>query len=171
MNDDMWPEQPVPTSPEPNYMIDDETYELQLCNICNQMTNHWFGRCMKHDWKDVPTIPDSSKELEKVLYLYMNKHGNTLSQWKNDDYDYAQTFPATEQEELVPELVTTLESLIALAVQSGKIEELDDMDSHYWLDDDTDTLVDGIITPYLNERRAELEGTTLTNNKKGTNHA
>lgn len=65
------------------------------------------------------------EEIRQTLNEYMSKHGNTISQWKNNDYDYAQTLPVDEQEEIVPELITKIESLTKEAV-SEALQELKD---------------------------------------------
>lgn len=54
-------------------------------------------------------------DIEQMLYKYMDKHGNTISQWKNNDYDYAQTLPENEQMEIVPELVALIQEQVRLA--------------------------------------------------------
>jgi hypothetical protein len=54
-------------------------------------------------------------DIEQMLYKYMDKHGNTISQWKNNDYDYAQTLPENEQMEIVPELVALIQEQVEQA--------------------------------------------------------
>ena len=38
-----------------------------------------------------------------------------------------------------------------------RIDELNKIDEHYWLDDDTDVYIDMIIKPYIESRLLELE--------------
>jgi hypothetical protein len=67
-------------------------------------------RCRKvRHWE---SATEYDKELDDLLLAYMEKHGNTISQWRNNDYDYAQTLPENDQQEIVPELKQAITNLI-----------------------------------------------------------
>lgn len=63
---------------------------------------------------------NSPTELEETLLTFQKEYGNSFTEWKNKDYDYAQTLPEAEQEQLRPELVTTLQALMALTAQEAR---------------------------------------------------
>lgn len=55
-----------------------------------------------------------------------------------------------------PEQQATLKALLVRA----RIDELEELDTHWWHDDDTDVIVDMHVGKYIEERIAELQATT-----------
>lgn len=75
------------------------------------------------------------KTLEALINDYLDKHGNTLTQWAKNDYDYAQTLPEDKQIEIVPELLQAInlyiedrERLARKAFLNELVEEIDNLD-------------------------------------------
>ena len=54
------------------------------------------------------------------------------------------------------ELARTKQALKALLTEA-RIDELNEIDIHYWGDDDTDVYMNEVLEPYLAERRAQLK--------------
>lgn len=51
-------------------------------------------------------------ELEKLLWAFHDDYGNSLSEWKNKDYDFAQTLSENEQLQIRPELIQALTAYV-----------------------------------------------------------
>lgn len=62
-----------------------------------------------------PPQPDDLRDkLEEILWAFHEKYGNSLSEWKNKDYDYAHTLPENERLQIRPELTQKILATIKL---------------------------------------------------------
>ena len=94
-----------------------------------------------------PIITPSNNELDKILKY--------VGDW--EDYEKTKQQLSNLIKEARIDAIKSYKKVNKMLEKEIRIDELNKIDEHYWLDDDTDVYIDMIIKPYIESRLLELE--------------